>query len=64
MAIAANQAEERSVSLKGPEAYLFTALCVRAISVKVLNGHFAAGFQTPAYFGKTLLDGIDYLEWN
>jgi short subunit dehydrogenase-like uncharacterized protein len=64
MAITTNGTVEKLVSLKGPEAYLFTALCVREISVKVLNGHFLAGFQTPAYFGKALLDGIDHLEWN
>jgi short subunit dehydrogenase-like uncharacterized protein len=63
MAIVANETEEKSVALKGPEAYLFTALCVREISAKVLNGHFAAGFQTPSYFGKALLEGIDHLEW-
>jgi short subunit dehydrogenase-like uncharacterized protein len=64
MAIAANATEKRSVSLKGPEAYLFTALCVREISAKVLSGNFAAGFQTPSYFGKALLDGIDRIEWD
>ena len=64
MAISTNETEEKSVSLKGPEAYLFTALCVRAISAKVLNGHFLPGFQTPSYFGRELLDGIDRLEWN
>jgi short subunit dehydrogenase-like uncharacterized protein len=64
MAIATNATETKSVSLQGPEAYLFTALCVRSISAKVLNGNFLAGFQTPAYFGKALLDEIDRIEWN
>ena len=64
MAIAANETESRSVSFKGPEAYLFTALCIREISAKVLKGQFAAGFQTPAYFGRALLDSIAQVKWD
>lgn len=64
IAIAANQTEARSVSLKGPEAYLFTALCLREIAVTILQGNVAAGFQTPAYFGKALLDGMDGITWD
>lgn len=64
LAIAANQTETKSVSLKGPEAYLFTALCLREITVNILRGKVAPGFQTPAYFGKALLDGIDGVTWS
>lgn len=62
-AIAANAAEEKAVSLKGPEAYLFTARCVRAIAARVIGGESAPGFRTPACFGKGLLDAVEDVEW-
>ncbi|MBV7329999.1 saccharopine dehydrogenase NADP-binding domain-containing protein [Chloroflexi bacterium TSY] len=62
-AIVVNGTEKKSVSLKGPEAYRFTAQCLREVSVKILNEDVAPGFQTPSYFGKTLLDGIEHVEW-
>ncbi|WP_299492095.1 saccharopine dehydrogenase NADP-binding domain-containing protein [Acaryochloris sp. IP29b_bin.137] len=64
MAQVKNATEQKSVSLKGPEAYLFSALCLTAITTRVLNGNTRSGFQTPAYFGKTLLDSIDTIEWS
>lgn len=64
MAIAANGTTEKSVAFKGPEAYLFTALCVREVSINILNGHFLPGFQTPSYFGKALLDRLEGIEWD
>ncbi|WP_017327312.1 trans-acting enoyl reductase family protein [Synechococcus sp. PCC 7336] len=64
MAIAANETESRSVSLRGPEAYLFTAFCLREIATKILNGNFAAGFQTPSYFGRALLDSLGTIQWD
>ncbi len=63
-AIAKNGSTTQSVALKGPEAYLFTAICLIEISKKVLGGNFAPGFQTPAYFGKELLDGIEAIQWD
>lgn len=64
LAIAANQSQAKSVALKGPEAYLFTALCLREITANILGGNVTAGFQTPAYFGKALLDGIEGIAWD
>ena len=64
MVIATSEAQQESISLKGPEAYLFTALCLREIVSKVLNGEFAAGFQTPSYFGRALLEDIVHVEWD
>jgi len=64
MAVAANQTTKATVALKGPEAYQFTALCVSAITTQILAGAYAPGFQTPAYYGKPLLDGIDKIQWD
>ncbi len=64
MAIAANETEETSVSLRGPEAYWFTAQCLIKITAEILKGNVVAGFQTPAYFGKALLDKIDGVTWD
>ncbi len=61
--IAATADEEKSVALRGPEAYWFTAQCLVEISAEILNGNVAAGFQTPAYFGKELLDRIAGVTW-
>ena len=64
MAIVSNGTIQKSVAFKGPEAYLFTALCVREITIEILNGNYASGFQTPAYFGKELLDRIGAIDWD
>jgi short subunit dehydrogenase-like uncharacterized protein len=64
MAVAANQTTKATVALKGPEAYQFTALCVSAITTQILAGAYAPGFQTPAYYGKPLLDRIDKVQWD
>ncbi|MEM7134489.1 MAG: saccharopine dehydrogenase NADP-binding domain-containing protein [Chloroflexota bacterium] len=59
MAIASNGKSDRSVALKGPEAYLFTADCLRAVSQRVLQNDVKPGFQTPAIYGKGLLEGLN-----
>ena len=64
MAIASNQTTEKRVALKGPEAYLFTALCLREVTKRILNGQIAAGFQPPSYYGQELLDAIDNVQWD
>ena len=63
MAVAANQTTKETVAFKGPEAYQFTALCVGAITARILADAYAPGFQTPAYYGKPLLDQIDKIQW-
>lgn len=62
-AVARSDTEERSVSLKGPEAYLFTAKCVTAIATRVLSGEVIPGFQTPSVYGKALLDDMAPIDW-
>ncbi|NJR32646.1 MAG: hypothetical protein HC778_07270 [Chamaesiphon sp. CSU_1_12] len=64
MAMVTDGTVKKSVSFKGPEAYLFTALCLREIAANILQGNYAVGFQTPAYFGKMLLDRIEPIEWD
>jgi short subunit dehydrogenase-like uncharacterized protein len=61
-AIATNDTEQREVTLKGPEAYLFTAQSVTEIAVRILRGEVTPGFQTPSFYGKDLLDGIAGIE--
>lgn len=64
MAIASNPSTEVRVALKGPEAYLFTALCLREVSRCILDGQVKAGFQPPSYFGTALLEGLDGIQWD
>ena len=64
MAIVKQGDVEESVALQGPEAYLFTAHCLREITARILDGNVAAGFQTPTYYGKALLDGIEGVVWD
>jgi short subunit dehydrogenase-like uncharacterized protein len=64
MAVAANEHATRSVAFTGPEAYLFTALCLVAITRRVLDGQVAVGFQTPATYDMTLLDTITPITWD
>jgi short subunit dehydrogenase-like uncharacterized protein len=62
--IVSNGTAERTVSLKGPEAYQFTAQCITEIVVKVLSGDISPGFQTPSFYGKALLDTMAGIEWD
>ncbi|HEY8358898.1 MAG TPA: saccharopine dehydrogenase NADP-binding domain-containing protein [Ramlibacter sp.] len=62
-AVADNGTATARVAFKGPEAYLFTALCLKEIVVATIAGHWTAGFQTPAYYGKDLLDRVG-VEWS
>lgn len=44
-----------SVKITGPEAYIFTAQTLTSISLKIMNNHWVAGFQTPSIYGKEIL---------
>lgn len=41
--------------IKGPEAYVFTAQTLTAISKQILNDNWKPGFQTPSIYGKEIL---------
>lgn len=56
------KAETREITVKGPEAYLFTVYCLTEISKEILAGNHRSGFQTPSYFGRALLDRIEKVE--
>ena len=51
--------EKASATILGPEAYVFTAQTLLAISKQIINGHVASGYQTPNFYGVTLLNQID-----
>jgi short subunit dehydrogenase-like uncharacterized protein len=61
--IASTESESRRIALQGSEAYLFTACCVREIADRVLMGDAPVGFQTPAIYGRALLDDIEGVKW-
>ena len=62
-AIAKNSAgTKKQVSIKGPEAYLFTVDCLIEITKKILNGSYETGFQTPSFYGKDILNNIKNVE--
>ncbi len=53
-----SKGEKASVTIVGPEAYLFTAQTLLTISKAILNNHIQPGFQTPNFYGIDLLNGI------
>lgn len=57
-ATATSGEQSATVSFKGPEAYLFTAYCLREITRRILDRDHPPGFQTPAHYGRELLDGM------
>jgi short subunit dehydrogenase-like uncharacterized protein len=64
LAVASNGKTQQRVALTGPEAYRFTVLCLREISRMVIAGKWSPGFQTPALYGRELLDGIEGVKWD
>lgn len=64
MAIARAGKTQRTVAFRGPEAYRFTALCLRELTALILAGHAKPGYQTPATFDKTLLHRIEGITWD
>lgn len=60
---ASNDSAREVVALVGPEAYLFTARCLREIAIRILDGKWKPGFQTPTLYGRALLDRIEGVEW-
>ncbi|GEO10645.1 saccharopine dehydrogenase family protein [Segetibacter aerophilus] len=47
---------KRIARLSGPDAYTLTAYCTLLIARKILDGHFAPGYQTPAgAYGEDLI---------
>ncbi len=64
LAIVSNGQTQQRVALMGPEAYRFTVLCLREIALAVLAGKWSPGFQTPALYGRELLDRIEGVKWD
>lgn len=56
---ASNNHESATVTIKGPEAYIFTAECVYVLTKKLLQRTEHQGFITPSMFGQELIEAID-----
>lgn len=50
-----NLGQTASVTIHGPEAYVFTAQILTSISKEIINDNWKPGFQTPSVFGKPVL---------
>lgn len=50
--------QSASVNIQGPEAYVFTAQTLTSISRQIMSEHWSSGFQTPAIFGKEILQDL------
>lgn len=50
--------QKASATIIGPEAYLFTAETLLAITKNILIDNFKAGFQTPNFYGSDLIKSI------
>lgn len=58
-AIAKNAKQQQTtITIEGPEAYLFTAHCVRNIVHAILQNNIKAGFQTPSIYGTAIIENI------
>ena len=56
--------QQATVSLRGPEAYRFTADCLREIIVRLVDkNEYVGGFSTPSSYGVSILDHINGVEW-
>ncbi len=53
--------EKASAKIAGPEAYIFTAYTLTAITKKIINDKYKSGYQTPNIYGKDLLRDIPNL---
>jgi hypothetical protein len=54
--------EKASATIFGPEAYLFTAETLLAITKHILSSNYKPGFQTPNLYGVDLLKTIPNTE--
>lgn len=55
-----NQQNNKAMStITGPEAYLFTAQILLAITQRIMRDDFAAGYQTPSLYGRELMYEIE-----
>jgi short subunit dehydrogenase-like uncharacterized protein len=54
--------EEASVEIKGPEAYLFTVICIERIISLITDGEGKKGCLTPSMLGTEWLKGIEGVE--
>ncbi len=58
--------EQKSLRLKTPNGYTFTALCVANFAARIAKGEFRSGFRTPATaFGFDCvekIEGVEYME--
>ncbi|MGL4597980.1 MAG: saccharopine dehydrogenase family protein [Bacteroidia bacterium] len=50
--------EKASVTIYGPEAYIFTVHTLIAITKKIVNDDYKSGYQTPYLYGVELLKNI------
>ncbi len=51
--------QKASATILGPEAYVFTAQTLLAISKQIMGGNVKSGYQTPNFYGVTLLNEIE-----
>lgn len=55
---AGNANKKVSVTIKGPEAYLFTVQIIQEVIRQVVKGNVKGGCVSPAFFGRELIEGI------
>lgn len=64
-AIAENeQGIQKTIHIQGPDAYLFTVFSMIQVCKQVLENHVEAGYQTPACYGLSLIEGIKEVKIN
>lgn len=54
--------DKATVTLIGPEAYMFSVLTLIEISKRIAKGDFKTGFQTPNIYGYELISSFDNIE--
>jgi short subunit dehydrogenase-like uncharacterized protein len=56
--VANKKGDNAAATISGPEAYVFTAQTLMAISQKIMGNDFRAGYQTPNIYGIELLNNM------
>jgi short subunit dehydrogenase-like uncharacterized protein len=54
-----NENQKLTVTIKGPQAYIFTVKIVGRILHQIARGNTRAGFTPPSFYGRNLIEGID-----
>lgn len=54
-----NENQKLTVTIKGPQAYIFTVKVIGRIIHQIAQANISPGFTPPSFYGRNLIEGID-----